>query len=357
MPDLRLQTSDFRTSRRIAPSNFQPLTSNIPRASTYRTAGVDIPGAEAWLKRMAPLIRSTHRPGVLPDRGQFAGLFRLASLRMRDPVLVASTDGVGTKRKVAQLVGAHEAIGVDVVAMNVNDVVTYGATPIFFLDYIAVGQVQPRLMSSLLRGIVNGCRESGCALLGGETAEMPGVYSRGEYDVAGFCVGVVERAKMLTGSRVRAGDRIVGLASSGVHANGFSLVRRIFTAAQLKSLGRTLLTPTRIYVAPLLRARHSVPIHAIAHVTGGGLSRRLEALVQAAPRVRPQLWWGRWSIPPIFQKIQQAGAITMGEMSSTFNMGIGMALACPASETARLIRLMRHAKIDSWVIGAIEQAR
>ena len=325
-------------------------------AVTYRVAGVDMAEAEGWLKRMAPLIRSTHRPGVLPDRGQFAGLFRLASLRMRDPVLVASTDGVGTKLKIAQLMDAHEGIGIDVVAMNVNDVLTYGAAPILFLDYIAIGRMQPTLMSSLLRGIVKGCREGGCALLGGETAEMPGVYRQGDYDVAGFCVGVVERAKLLTGSRVRAGDRIVGLAASGVHANGFSLVRRVFTRAQLKRLSRTLLTPTRIYVAPLLQALRSVPIHAMAHVTGGGLSRRLTALVQAAPGVRPRLSWGRWPIPPIFQKIQRAGAITMEEMTSTFNMGIGMAVACPASQAARLMGLMRHAQIDSWDIGAIEQA-
>ena len=229
------------------------MTHDIAVAVTYRQSGVDVEGANAWLSRMRPLIRSTHGAGVLADRGRFAGLFRLAGLRLRDPVLVASTDGVGTKLKVAQLTRSHEAIGVDVVAMNTNDVLVYGARPLFFLDYIAVGRLQPALMSSLLRGIVLGCRRSGCALLGGETAEMPGVYRRGEYDVAGFCVGVVERVQLIDGSRVRAGDAVVGLASSGVHANGFSLVRRVFTPAQLSRLRRPLLAPTRIYVKPVLR--------------------------------------------------------------------------------------------------------
>lgn len=323
--------------------------------STYQRAGVDLAAADGWLKRMAPLIRSTHRAGVLPDRGQFAGLFRLASLRMRDPVLVASTDGVGTKLKVAQLVNAHEGIGIDAVAMNVNDVVTYGAVPLFFLDYLAVGRIQPALMSALLRGVVEGCRQSDCALLGGETAEMPGVYRAGDYDIAGFCVGVVERRALLDGSRVRVGDQIVGLASSGVHANGFSLVRRVLTTAQLRHFSRDLLTPTRIYVRPVLQALRSVPIHAITHVTGGGLSRRLPSLISGVKGVRARLWEGQWPVPRIFQEIQQAGAITMEEMLATFNMGIGMALACPARHAARLISIMRHAKIASWVIGTIER--
>jgi len=324
--------------------------------SAYQRAGVDIAAADDWLKRMHPLIRSTHRAGVLPDRGQFAGLFRLASLRMRDPVLVASTDGVGTKLKVAQLVGAHEGIGIDVVAMNVNDVVTYGAAPLLFLDYLAVGRMQPALMSALVRGIVAGCRQSDCALLGGETAEMPGAFRAGDYDIAGFCVGIVERRKLLDGSRVQAGDQIVGLASSGVHANGFSLVRRVLTTAQLKRFGRALLAPTRIYVRPVLQALRSVPIHAITHVTGGGLSRRLPSLVGGASGLRARLWERSWPVPRIFQEIQQAGAITMEEMLATFNMGVGMALVCPARHAARLIRLMRRAKIASWVIGTIERA-
>ena len=321
---------------------------------TYRRAGVDIAGADGWLSRMRPLIRTTRRPGVLADRGQFAGLMRLPR-GLRDPVLVASADGVGTKLKVATLAGAHEAIGVDVVAINVNDVLVYGAQPLFFLDYLAVGRLQPALMRSVLRGIVRGCRESGCALLGGETAEMPGVYGDGEYDVAGFCVGVVERARLIDGSRVRAGDAVVGLASSGVHANGFSLVRRALSAAQLRRHARALLTPTRIYVRPVLRALASVPLHALAHVTGGGLARRLPSLVAGRRGLRVRVTPASWPIPEIFRTIQRAGRIIDAEMRRTFNMGIGMALACPSPAATRLVHLMQRAGCPAWIIGAIER--
>ncbi len=324
-------------------------------AVTYRNAGVDIGGADAWLARMRPLIRSTRRPGILPDRGQFAGLFRLAATGVRDPVLVASTDGVGTKLILAQRFDAHDVVGVDAVAMNTNDVLVYGAQPLFFLDYLAVGSLQPVLMSRLLRGIVRGCRESGCALLGGETAEMPGVYRRGEYDVAGFCVGVVERAKLIDGSRVRAGDMVVGLASSGIHANGFSLVRRVFTRAQLARLKRELLVPTRIYVRPVLQALRRVSIHAIAHVTGGGLARRLPSLVAGHRRLRVCSVPGSWRIPKVFRLIQRAGRVPMEEMLATFNMGIGMALACPPQDASALVRLMQRAGIAAWPIGTIER--
>ncbi len=325
---------------------------------TYRSSGVDVAAAESWLAKNRSLIRSISRPEVLPDRGQFAGLFRLASLRLRDPVLVASTDGVGTKLKVAQAAGAHEAIGIDVVAMNVNDIVIYGAQPLFFLDYLAVGKIQPAIMTPLLRGIVEGCRQSGCALLGGETAEMPGVYRSGEYDVAGFCVGVVERSRIINGSRVRAGDRILGLASSGVHANGFSLVRRVFSKSQLVRLRRELLTPTRIYVTPLLEVLEHVDVHAIAHITGGGLARRLPSLIPTSRRqLQAHVTPGSWPVPPIFQAIQDAGGVTMDEMMGTFNMGIGMALACAPHDVARMTQIMRRAEIPTWVIGTIERVR
>ena len=357
-------------------SKIRNPKSKIRHRATYRAAGVDIQAANHWLDSVKPLIRATLRPGVLKDRGQFAGLFRLAAMKLRDPVLVASTDGAGTKLKVAQLVepaerlngrypepsrgssrriGAYEAIGVDVVAMNVNDVVTYGAEPLFFLDYLAIGKLQPALMSALLKGIVRGCRESGCALLGGETAEMPGVYEPGEYDVAGFCVGVVERAKLIDGSAVRKGDIIVGVASSGVHANGFSLIRRVLTEAQLVRLGRPLLTPTRIYVRPILRALHQVRIHGIAHVTGGGLARRLPSLVSAHRALRVRLTPKSWPVPPIFRTIQTAGRISAEEMMATFNMGVGMVLACPAADAERLVRLMHDEGMPAWPIGTIER--
>ncbi|MBI2104047.1 MAG: phosphoribosylformylglycinamidine cyclo-ligase [Candidatus Omnitrophica bacterium] len=323
-------------------------------ATTYRASGVDVEGADAWLSRMRPLIRTTRRPEVLADRGQFAGLMRLPG-GLRDPVLVASADGVGTKLKVAQLAGRHEGIGVDLVAMNVNDVLVYGAEPLFFLDYLAVGRLQARLMSELLRGIARGCRESGCTLLGGETAEMPGAYRRGDYDVAGFCVGVVERARLIDGRSVRAGDSVVGLASAGVHANGFSLVRRAFTAAQLRRLARRLLVPTRIYVRPVLGALRSVRLLALAHVTGGGLARRLPSLVAQRPGLQVRVTPGSWPVPEIFRTIQRAGRISDEEMERTFNMGIGMALVCRAPQAARLIRLLQRAGVPAWIIGTIER--
>ena len=327
-----------------------------PRASrvTYRSSGVDIEAADGWLDSVRPLIRSTRSPRVLADRGQFGGLFSLAGLGMREPVLVASTDGVGTKLKVAELIGAHEGIGVDAVAMNVNDVLVYGARPLLFLDYLAVGRIERRLMTSLLRGIVRGCRESGCALLGGETAAMPGVYRNGAYDVAGFCVGVVERAKLIDGSQVRVGDAVVGLASSGVHANGFSLVRRVFSRTQLRHHARELLRPTRIYVKPVLAALRQLPVRAIAHVTGGGLARRLPSLVSGARGLRVRITPGSWPVPKIFTDIQRAGHVSDGEMARTFNLGIGMALVCRPADAMQLIRFMRRAGLPAWSIGTIE---
>lgn len=325
--------------------------------ATYRKAGVDVAAADSWLARMRPVVRSTWRSGILPDLGQFAGLFSLKSVRMKDPVLVASTDGVGTKLKVAQLLNRHDGIGIDAVAMNTNDVLVYGAQPLFFLDYLAVGRLQPALMSRLLRGVAEGCRQSGCALLGGETAEMPGVYERGEYDIAGFCVGVVERRKIIEGSQVRAGDAIVGLASSGVHANGFSLIRRVFSAAQYRRWGKALLVPTRIYVKPVLKALSLVSIKAIAHITGGGLARRIPSLIGRSPGLAAQLHEGSWTLPPVFGAIQAAGRLSDREMANTFNMGIGMALVCKPADAPRVVRLMKDNRTPAWVIGSIKRIR
>jgi len=328
-------------------------------AATYRRAGVDVAGADRWLSRMRPLIRSTHGPGVLKDAGAFAGLFRLsrAGVARRDPVLVASTDGVGTKLKLARSARDFEAIGVDVVAMNVNDVLVYGAQPLFFLDYVAVGRLRSSWMSHLLRGIVAGCRQSGCALLGGETAEMPGIYRNGDYDVAGFCVGAVDRARLIDGSRVRAGDAIVGLASSGVHANGFSLLRKALPAATLARRRRALMTPTRIYVKPLMRVLRRIPIHAVVHVTGGGLARRLPALVTARPSLRARLHADSWPIAPVFRMIQRAGGISEREMFATFNMGIGLALACRPRDASTVMGIIHRAGVRAWIVGRVESLR
>jgi phosphoribosylformylglycinamidine cyclo-ligase len=304
---------------------------------------------------MQPHIRSTHRPEVLDDLGAFGGLFRLPVGRFRNPVLVASTDGVGTKLKLARTAADYETIGIDAVAMNTNDVLVYGAQPLFFLDYLAVGSLRLALMSPLLRGIVRGCRQSGCALLGGETAQMPGVYRNGDYDVAGFCVGVVERANLIDGSRVRAGNAIVGLASSGVHANGFSLVRRALSTAELARAHRRLLVPTRIYVKPVLRLLSRVPIHAMVHVTGGGLARRIPSVVSRVRGLRARVIPGSWRIPAVLQTIQRAGQIAHDEMMAAFNMGIGMALVCRARDAERVIRFMARVGIPAWNIGTIER--
>ncbi|MBI4003635.1 MAG: phosphoribosylformylglycinamidine cyclo-ligase [Candidatus Omnitrophica bacterium] len=321
---------------------------------TYRKAGVNVRGADAWLARMRTQIRSTRRPEVLDDLGAFGGLFRLPVGRFRDPVLVASTDGVGTKLALANSAADYETIGLDAVAMNVNDILVYGAQPLFFLDYLAVGRLRPALMSPLLRGIVRGCRQSGCALLGGETAEMPGVYRNGDYDVAGFCVGIVERGTLIDGSRVRPGDVIVGLASSGIHANGFSLVRRVLSNTDLARLHRQLLVPTRIYVRPVLEALRRVPVRAMVHITGGGLARRLPALVARRPGLRARVVAGTWPIPRIFRALERAG-VSAREMPATFNMGIGMAMVCSAASVPRLVGMLRRRGIAAWRIGTIEQ--
>ena len=323
---------------------------------TYRSSGVDIARADRLLHRLKPTIRATHGAQVLPDAGQFAGLFRLGGLGLRDPVLVASADGAGTKLRLAQLIGRHTSIGVDVVAMNVNELIVYGAKPLFFLDYIAMGKLAPAVYGQLLRGMAKGCRQAECALLGGETAEMPGLYAAGEYDVAGFCVGVVERRRIVDGSQVRAGDAVVGVASSGVHANGFSLVRSVFTEAQLRRRAASLLRPTRIYVAPVLEAVRRGLVTGLAHVTGGGLARRLPSLVGRRRALRVVWRKKAWPMPRIFAQIQAAGSVATDEMYRTFNMGIGMAAACRASSAVRLIKLYASFGYSAWVIGSIERS-
>lgn len=331
----------------------------MPAASngtiTYRTSGVNVEGADAWLSRMKPVVQSTWRGGILPDLGQFAGLFRLKSLNYKDPVLVSSTDGVGTKLKIAQLVNDHRGIGIDAVAMNTNDVLVYGAQPIFFLDYLAVGRLQPELMSQLLKGVAEGCRQSGCALLGGETAEMPGVYEDGEYDIAGFCVGIVEKNKIISGKRLRPGQIILGLASSGVHANGFSLVRKVFSQAEIRRWKKELLAPTRIYVKPVQEILRRFPVYAIAHITGGGLARRAPSLVSRAKGLRTVINEDSYPMPKIFERIQSAGSISGEEMAKTFNMGIGMALVCDSKDAGRIVEALQRFKVLSWIIGTIER--
>jgi len=302
---------------------------------TYKDAGVDIDAGNALVEAIKPLAKATARPGTDAVLGGFGGLFDLKAAGFRDPLLVAATDGVGTKLKVAIAAGRHDTVGIDLVAMCVNDLVVQGAEPLFFLDYFATGKLDGAQAEEIVRGIATGCEIAGCALIGGETAEMPGLYAAGDYDLAGFAVGAVERAAVLTGDAVREGDVVLGLESDGLHANGFSLVRRIVAAAgcdpagpapfdPTRRLSEVLLAPTRIYVKPCLAAIAADGIRALAHITGGGL-------VENLPRVIPdglaaRLAGGSWPVPPVFRWLAAAGGVPAGDMLRTFNCGIGMAV-------------------------------
>jgi phosphoribosylformylglycinamidine cyclo-ligase len=333
---------------------------------TYRDAGVDIDAGEDLVTRIGPMAASTHRPGVLGGLGGFGGLFGLAEAGYEDPVLVSGTDGVGTKLKLAFALDRHETIGIDLVAMCVNDILTSGAEPLFFLDYFGTGHLNPSVGAAVVSGIAEGCRQSGCALLGGETAEMPGMYSPGEYDLAGFCVGAVERKDLLDPARVQSGDVILGLASSGLHSNGYSLARRALLEVAAMNLGDTmpsteatlgdvLLEPTRIYVRSVRAAlsRHPGAIHALAHITGGGL-------VDNVPRVLPEglqasIAWGSWPEPAVFGMLRGAG-IEEAEMRRTFNLGIGMVVIVEPSAAQAVADALRDGDEEVHIIGAITAA-
>jgi phosphoribosylformylglycinamidine cyclo-ligase len=309
----------------------------------YKSAGVDIEAGYAMVSRIKKAVERTHRPGVLGGLGGFGGLFALPT-GYTEPVLVAGTDGVGTKLKLAFALNRHDTIGIDCVAMCVNDVLAQGAEPLFFLDYLATGKLSPEQMAGVVEGIADGCIQAGCSLIGGETAEMPGFYAPGEYDVAGFCVGIVERSKMIDPQRVRPGDPLIGLASSGVHSNGFSLVRRIVEFSGLDwdaipegftaSLGETLLTPTRIYVKPMLAAlKAGFDLRGIAHITGGGL---VENIPRALGGLSAELQRGSWTVPPIFHWLAEVGSVSQTEMDKTYNQGLGMVIACSPDQSEDL---------------------
>jgi phosphoribosylformylglycinamidine cyclo-ligase len=321
---------------------------------TYKKAGVDIDKADDFVKKIKPLLAKTLRPEVLGRYGGFSGFFRPRIGRLKKPVLVSSTDGVGTKLLLAELRGKYDTVGVDLVAMCVNDVIVTGAEPLFFLDYIACGKLEPGKLHALMKGITRGCRESGCALIGGETAELPGMYQKGKYDLAGFCVGLVSEEKIVDGQSCRPGDRILGLASSGVHSNGFSLIRKVFSKTELKGkTGRELLRPTRIYVCHILAANKKIQIKAMAHITGGGFYDNIPRVLPAGMTAIIQRT--SWPIPPIFKRIQTAGQIADKEMFRTFNMGIGMALIISPQSVPRAISLFKEQGLKSWVIGHVIQ--
>jgi phosphoribosylformylglycinamidine cyclo-ligase len=328
---------------------------------TYRDAGVDIAAGDEAVRRIVPLARATLRPEVLGGIGGFAGFVRVPP-GYREPVLVSSTDGVGTKLKVAFLADRHDTVGIDLVAMGVNDVLAHGAEPLYFLDYIATGRLDPARIETLVGGVAEGCRGAGCALIGGETAELPDLYAPAEYDLAGFAVGIVERERLVDGRTVRPGDVVLGLPSSGLHANGYSLARRIVfdvlrlgVDAVLPGTGRTvadeLLTPTRIYVKGVLAALAEVEVGGMAHITGGGIPGNL-------PRALPEgcravVRRAAWSPPPVFRVLAEAGRVAETEMFATFNMGIGYALVVGAAEAERATRALASAGEHPVAIGEI----
>ncbi|MCX6566668.1 MAG: phosphoribosylformylglycinamidine cyclo-ligase [Candidatus Aminicenantes bacterium] len=319
---------------------------------TYRRAGVNIDAADDFLRRIKPLVRSTSRPEVLGGIGGFSGLFLPRLKGMREPLLVSSTDGVGTKLMIADLLGRFETVGIDLVAMNVDDVVVTGAEPLFFLDYIACGKVKPPMLARVMKGIVRGCREAGCALLGGETAELPGLYGKDQWDLAGFCVGLVDKSKLVDGRKCRRGDAVIGLASSGLHSNGYTLARGVFTVKELRGpVGRTLLRPTRIYTRTLLAAMARVEIKAMAHITGGGFYENIPRVIPDKYGIRIRK--GSWPIPKIFKTIQERGGVENGEMFRTLNMGIGMIAVVGAADAARMIRVLAALGQKAWVLGEL----
>ncbi|WP_369160256.1 phosphoribosylformylglycinamidine cyclo-ligase [Candidatus Thiodiazotropha sp. LNASS1] len=333
-----------------------------PSSLSYRDAGVDIDAGNELVERIKPIVKQTFRSGVLAGLGGFGALFELPLDRYREPVLVSGTDGVGTKLKLALELNRHDSIGIDLVAMCVNDIVVAGAEPLFFLDYYATGKLDVEIATDVVQGIAAGCQQAGAALTGGETAEMPGMYAEGDYDLAGFCVGIAEKSRLILPERVQEGDTLIGIASSGPHSNGYSLIRKILQVSganldqpfQDNTLGDALLAPTRIYVKPLLALMQEVEIHALAHITGGGLPENL-------PRVLPDgckavIDSGSWQLPPIFEWLRTQGKLANGEMLRTFNSGIGMIVCVAQKETETTLKLLNDMGETAWVVGAIESA-
>jgi phosphoribosylformylglycinamidine cyclo-ligase len=327
---------------------------------TYKDAGVDLQAGYKAVKLIKNDVQSTYIPGVLNPLANFGGLFELdASDIQNRPVLVAGADGVGTKLKIAAALNKHDTIGIDCVAMCVNDIACLGARPIFFLDYIALDKLEPERVAEIVKGMAAGCRETGCALLGGETAEMPGMYRPGEYDVAGFAVGIVDKDKMIDGSKVRAGDVLIGLESSGMHSNGFSLVRRLFHIddqslnrymSDLKcTLGEELLRPTRLYVQPMRKLCAQVEVHGAANITGGGFFENVPRMFKKGLQARIEL--GTWQVPPIFGIVMAEGELDDVAMFNTFNMGIGMVLAVAAADAQKSVEILSGAGCPSHIIG------
>ena len=332
-------------------------------SESYAAAGVDVTAGYESVERIKPMVESTYIPGVMGTLGGFGGLFAPDMAGMKKPVLVSGTDGVGTKLRLAQLMNKHDTIGIDCVAMCVNDIICGGAVPLFFLDYIACGKNDPARIADIVAGITEGCRQAGCALVGGETAEHPGLMAEDDYDVAGFSVGIVDEEKIIDGKALAAGDTLIGLASTGVHSNGFSLVRKVLDVEHAdltspmeelggKSLGETLLTPTRIYVKAILALlKGGIDVHAISHITGGGFYENVPRMMTEG--LTAQIKLDSFPRLPIFDLIEKKGGIPTRDMYNTFNMGIGMILALPAAQAEQAMELLAQAGEQAYVIGSV----
>lgn len=334
--------------------------------SEYKKAGVDIEAGADAVKKIRRMVSSTFRREVIGDIGAFAGLFKLNFKKYKNPVLVSATDGVGTKLIIVQKINKHDTVGIDLVAMCVNDIIACGAEPLFFLDYIATGKIIPQKIAEIVKGVVKGCREANCSLIGGETAEMPGIYGRNEYDLVGFSVGMVERDKIIDGAKIKEGDVIIGLASSGLHSNGYSLVRKVFLGKERitlqkilpglkKELWKELLIPTRIYVKPILKLLGKIEIHGLAHITGGGFYDNIS-------RILPKdynaiIHSENWKVPPIFRIIQEKGKVARDEMFRVFNMGVGMTMIIPPGEKNKVISSLKRDGYKSCIIGEITMGK
>ena len=330
----------------------------------YRAAGVDIAAGNALVDKLKDITRATHRKGVLGGIGGFGALFELPWDRYRQPVLVSSTDGVGTKLKSAQMLDNHQTIGIDLVAMCVNDIIVTGAEPLFFLDYFATGKLSPQHAANIIAGIANGCKQANAALVGGETAEMPGMYHGDDYDLAGFCVGIVEKNNIIDGANIQPDNKLIALASSGPHSNGYSLIRKILSLTENtnalnqiiagRSIGELLLEPTRIYVKSVLELLKTTPILGMAHITGGGITENLPRVLPA--HVCAYIDKNSWQLPPIFAWLQSQGNITETEMLRTFNCGVGMILCVAASDVKPALQRLTELGETAWEIGHIQQS-
>ena len=331
-------------------------------AVNYEKAGVNLEAGYEVVRRIKQHVASTQRLGTMGNIGAFGGMFDLASLNIKEPVLVSGTDGVGTKLKIAFALDKHDTFGIDAVAMCVNDVLAQGAEPLFFLDYVALGHNIPEKVEAIVAGVAEGCRQAGCALIGGETAEMPGMYEGGDYDIAGFTCGVVEKSQLIDGSKVKVGDVLVGIASSGVHSNGFSLVRKVVSDNGLDlnasydelngaKLGETLLTPTKIYVRQVLEVIRNCDVHGICHITGGGFDENIPRVLSEGQGL--EITEGTWEILPVFRLLEKYGNIPHREMFNIFNMGIGMVIVLDESEAAKAVEILTAAGEKASVIGRV----